>query len=313
MSAARPADPTTAAVDAGPDDLLTVRDCLRVAVGCFEQSTLAYGHGTANSLDEAAWLVTGALHLPPDRLELFLDARLARTERARILTLVARRLEERRPLAYLLGEAWLRGRRFLSDERALVPRSLIAEALEESLEDWYDATPDTVLDLCTGGGSLAVLAAQHWPDARVVGSDLSADALALAAANVALHQMDERIELVQGDLFGALGGRRFDLILCNPPYVNADSMARLPDEYRAEPRTALHGGADGMDLIRRLIREAGAHLDPGGGLLIEIGHEAPHFEAAFPGLEFAWVPVTAGPEQLVWIEAGALPDPAAAT
>ena len=288
------------------DDLLTVRDCLRAAVSRFERAGLHYGHGTADSIDEAAWLVCGALRLPPDRLELFLDARLSRAERELILHLIDRRVVVRQPLAYLLGEAWLRGRRFLSDQRALVPRSLIAEAIEEGLGDWYAQAPATVLDLCTGGGSIAIIAAQHWDEAQVVGSDWSVDALALARANVDLHRLGGRIELVQGDLFESLGKRRFDLILCNPPYVNETTMAGLPAEFRAEPRGALAGGQDGMDLIRRLISAAPDHLEEDGGLLLEIGHEAAHFEAAFPGLEFAWVPVTAGPDQLVWIEAQAL-------
>ena len=282
--------------------MITVRDCLRYACTRFEAAGLAYGQGTDDAWDEAAWLVLWALHLPPDRLDPFLDARLTLRERRVVLELVDRRCRERIPTAYLTGEAWLRGLRFKSDARALVPRSLIAEALQEVLPHWLgDRVPETILDLCTGGGSLAVFAAHCFPEARIDASDLSEDALALARSNLELHRMDDRVTLYKGDLFGALGSRRYDLILCNPPYVNASSMQALPPEFLAEPQGALAGGADGMDLIRGILAAAPEHLTEDGWLLLEIGHEAAHFEAAFPDLEFAWLPVTAGDDLLVLV------------
>lgn len=283
-------------------ELLTIRDCLRYACTRLEAAGVAFGQGTDNSWDEAVWLLLWCLHLPPDRLDPFLDARLTSRERRLVLELIDRRCRERVPSAYLTGEAWLRGLRFRADPRALVPRSLIAEALEESLDDWLvDQAPNAILDLCTGGGSIAICAALRFPRAQVDAADLSTDALALAAENLALHRLQERIRLLQGDLFGAVTGRSYDLILCNPPYVNAASMAALPPEFLAEPSAALAGGSDGMDLVRRILANAAAHLNPGGLLLLEIGHEASHFEAAFPALEFAFLPVTAGDDLLVLV------------
>ncbi|MGD9946089.1 MAG: 50S ribosomal protein L3 N(5)-glutamine methyltransferase [Burkholderiaceae bacterium] len=302
-----------ASTDEALRDLRTLRDWLRYAVSRFEAAALAYGHGTADSWDEAAALLRWLLHLPPEPLDSYLDARLCDSERRAAAALIERRIASRRPAAYLTGEAWLGGLRFICDERALVPRSLIAEALDEALPQWLAqwSQPDSrssewparILDLCTGGGSLAVIAADRFPGAHVVGSDLSADALALAEVNRTEHGMQQRLTLLRGDLFEALAGERFDLILCNPPYVNADSMAALPPEFLVEPQTALAGGVDGMDLIRRLLAEAPSHLNPDGLLLIEIGHEARHFEAAFPDLEFHYLPVTAGEQMLVLIEA----------
>ncbi len=293
-------------------ELRTLRDLLRYAVSRFESAGLAYGHGTDNAWDEAVALLLWALHLPPESLEPWLDARLARSERRAAIELVELRIASRAPAAYLTGVAWLRGLSFACDERALVPRSPIAEAIDEALPQWLElhprapSWPDSILDLCTGGGSLAIVAADRFAHARVVASDLSADALALAAENRARHGLEARVELVQGDLFAPLRGRRFDLVLCNPPYVNEASMQALPAEFRAEPQAALAGGADGMDLVRRLLAQAPAHLNRHGVLLLEIGHEAPHFEAAFPGLEFHYLPVAAGERMLVLIEAAQL-------
>lgn len=294
-------------------ELRTLRDLLRWAVSRFESSRLAYGHGTDNAWDEAVSLLLFALHLPPERLEPYLDARLVRAEREAAVALVERRIATRRPAPYLTGEAWLRGLRFLCDERALVPRSPIAEALDEALPGWLALhrpaadTPRTVLDLCTGGGSLAIVAAHVHPDARIVGVDLSPAALELAAENAALHGVGDRIEWLRSDLYAALDGRRFDLVVCNPPYVNEASMRVLPAEFRAEPHDALAGGVDGMDLVRRIVAQARAHLEADGLLLLEIGHEAPHFEAAFPALEFHYLPVAAGDRLLVLVEATRLP------
>ena len=297
LAGVRPAPPSPSAA---ARELRTLRDLLRYANTRFAEAGLAYGQGTDNAWDEAAWLLLWSLRLPPERLEPWFDARLTAAERRFALSLVERRCAERLPAAYLTGEAWLRGHRFRCDARALVPRSLIAEALEETLEDWLPPEgPSTVLDLCTGGGSLAILAAHRFPAASLDAADLSADALALARENVEAHGLSGRIRLARGDLLDAVPGRRYDLIVCNPPYVNAASMAALPPEFRAEPHGALAGGADGMDLVRRLVRDAPAHLTEAGILVLEIGHEAPHFEAAFPRLEFAYLPVTAGDDQLV--------------
>ena len=300
--------------------LRTLRDLLRHAVSRFEAAGLAYGQGTDNARDEAAWLLLWSLHLPPDSLDEWLDCRLAGAELDAALALIERRCNERVPAAWLTGEAWLRGLRFRSDSRALVPRSPIAEALEEALGDWLDeglpdwidadarpeGWPARILDLCTGGGSLAIFAALRYPDAEVTGSDLSADALSLAGENVELHGLGEQIRLVQGDLFEGLTGERFDLILCNPPYVNAGSMGVLPAEFRAEPALALAGGPDGMDFVRRLLDAAPSHLADHGVLVVEIGHEADHFEDAFPDLTFAWLPVAAGERMIAVITRTAL-------
>lgn len=288
--------------------LRTVRDLVRYASSRFAAAELSFGHGSADAYDEAVYLVLWSLHLGPERLEPFLDARLTEAEIGAAVELIERRCVERIPASYLTGEAWLRGLRFRADARALVPRSLIAEALDEGLEPWLASGdelpgdwPARVLDLCTGGGSLAILAALHFPDAALVGADLSSDALALAAENLALHGLTQRIALAQGDLYEPLAEQRFDLILCNPPYVNAVAMAALPPEYRAEPPAALAGGPDGMDLVRRILAGALRHLDDSGVLLLEIGQEAGHFEAAFPALEFSYVEVSAGSHMLVLV------------
>jgi ribosomal protein L3 glutamine methyltransferase len=290
--------------------LRTVRDVLRWSVTRLQAAGIAFGHGTADAWDEAAWLVLWSLRLPLDRLEPVLDARLAPGELAAAIALVERRCTERLPAAYLTGEAWLRGVRFLSDPRALVPRSPIAEILDtDALAPWLEAGDgvDRIMDLCTGGGSLAILAARRFEGATVLGTDLSADALALAAENVALHTMEDRVALRQGDLWAGASGERFDLVVCNPPYVNAGSMAVLPAEYLTEPQGALGGGADGMDLVRRIVGGARRHLAPRGLLVIEIGHEAPYFEAAFPGLEYTWLPTEGGDDRIVLMERDALP------
>lgn len=282
------------------DTLVTVRDLLRWAVTRLSAAQVALGQGTADLYDEAAWLLLSSLHLPPDTLEPFLDARTLPHERDAFLALLARRCDERVPTAYLTGQAWLHGVPFKVDARALVPRSLIADLLVgdavDALNAWLpaDEAVQDVLDLCTGGGSLAVLAARRFPHARVTASDVSGDALALAAENLRLHGLQDRIALVQSDLYAALRGRRFDLILCNPPYVNAHSMRTLPPEFQAEPVGALAGGTDGMDLVRRIVSEAPDMLEPDAVLVLEIGHEADHFEAAFADREFVWLPVPAG-------------------
>lgn len=304
-----PAHRVVSGVEQALNELATVRDLVRYASSRLQAAQVAFGHGTDDPFDEAVWLVLWSLHLPPDRLDPYLDARLTRDERRACLGLIERRCTERLPTAYLTGEAWLRGIRFLCDARALVPRSPIAEVLDtDALASWL---PDSdavgsVLDLCTGGGSLAVLCARLWPQARVTASDLSTHALALATENIALHRLTGRIALREGSLWEPLAGERFDLVVCNPPYVNSGSMADLPAEYRHEPQAALAGGADGMDLVRPIIAGAARHLNEGGILVLEIGHEARHFEAAFPGLEGVWLPTSPGDDQVIVLERAAL-------
>jgi len=293
-------------------ELHTLRDYWRWACSRFGEAGIAMGQQAIEARDEALALILASLDLPPDQPEDWLDARLCTSERRKLVERIERRCTERIPTAYLTGEAWLAGLRFRADPRALIPRSLIAEALATALPEWLQLNerdpdwPRQVLDLCTGGGSLAIVATQAFPGAKVSASDLSADALALAAENVADHGLEDRVSLLCGDLFDPHAGQRFDLILCNPPYVNAASMARLPAEFRHEPTEALAGGVDGMDLIRRIIAQAGQHLSDEGLMILEIGHEAEHFERAFPQLEHHWLEVSAGERMVALIEVGAL-------
>lgn len=272
---------------------------------------VAFGHGTTNAHDEAAWLVLWGLGLP-------LDTPLADdpgsqegravfpADQERVAALFAERIRTRKPAAYLTHEAWLAGVPFYVDERSIVPRSFIAELLADgSIDAWLSARTRQVLDLCTGNGSLAVLAALAWPEVAVTGADLSADALAVARINVERHGLQKRIALVESNGLAACPGP-WDLILCNPPYVNTSSMARLPAEYRAEPKLALAGGADGMDFIRRLLSEAPAHMSDAAVLVLEIGNERAHFEAAFPQLPVFWMATSAGSDQVVLITRSAL-------
>ncbi|MBA3478181.1 MAG: 50S ribosomal protein L3 N(5)-glutamine methyltransferase, partial [Lautropia sp.] len=284
-----------------------VRDLVRHAVSRLDQAGACFGHGTDNAFDEAVWLVCWTLHVPVSHYAELADATVAWPEARAALELTELRCTAGKPLAYLIGEAWLMGYRFRCDERALVPRSLIAEALQQGALAPFmpelqprargssdDARRLRILDLCTGGGSLAIIAAAMFPDALVEGSDLSPDALGLAALNLADYRLEKRVRLVNADLFSGAGRQRFDLILCNPPYVNRESMEHLPAEYRAEPRAALAGGDDGMDLVSRIVGQAAEHLRPSGVLVLEIGNEANHFEQRFPRLEFAYLPVAQG-------------------
>ena len=268
-----------------------------------QEAGVSFGHGTTNAFDEAVWLALWRLGLPLDDLDGVAGRELTPAQQADIEALVDRRIATRKPAAYLTGEAWLQGIAFHVDERAIVPRSLIAEVLAEGqIDAWLGEPPERVLDLCTGNGSLAVLAALAWPDARVDATDLSADALAVARINIDRHRLGHRIRLRQGDGLAAADGR-YDLILCNPPYVNQDSMQQLPPEYRAEPTLALAGGADGMDFVRPLLAGASAHLQPRGALVLEIGHERAHFEAAFPQLQPLWLDTSAGGDQVLLLGA----------
>ena len=275
-----------------------------------KRAGVSFGHGTGNAFDEAAWLVTWSLGLPLDALESQGQRSVTAAEQAKVETLLAKRIESRKPAAYLTGEAWLLDIPFTIDERAIVPRSYIAELLVDveetgTLDAWLSERTRRVLDLCTGNGSLAVIAAMAYPEVDIDASDISADALAVARLNVERHRLANRIALIESDLFAKLPGR-YDLILCNPPYVNDASMAALPAEYQAEPRLALAGGADGMDLIRRIVGEAAAHMTDEAVLVLEVGHERAHFEQAFPRLECAWLETSGGDDRVVLIEKRAL-------
>lgn len=272
-------------------ELITLRDWLRWAVSRFNDAGLFFGHGTDNAFDEAAWLILHALHLPNDRLEVFLDARLTADERLAVLNILQQRIARRLPAAYLTQEAWLGDFRFYVDERVIVPRSYFAELLHEGFAPWV-ADPTEVsdaLDLCTGSGCLAILMAHAFPNARVDAVDISADALAVAQRNVADYGLVEQVRLVRSDVFGKLGKRRYDLIISNPPYVTAAAMASLPEEYRREPSLALAAGADGLDIVRTILAEAARHLKPEGLLAIEVGHNRDIVEAAFPELPLMWI------------------------
>ena len=285
----------------------TVGAIFRDAVRRFERAALHYGHGTHNARDDAAWLILHSLRLPLDDLRPHLKRVLTPAERHRIATLVERRVRERIPVAYLVHEAWLGAHSFYVDPRVIIPRSFIAELARQGFEPWLRRPVRRALDLCTGSGCLAVLLAMRFPGARLDASDLSAAALAVARRNVMRYRLGRRIRLVRSDLFAALGARRYDLVVSNPPYVKASSMRTLPSEYRHEPRAALAGGADGLDLVRRILAEARAHLAPGGLLVCEIGHNKRALETAFPALPFVWLETSAGAEHVFLLERERLP------
>ena len=269
---------------------------------------VGFGHGTTNAHDEAAWLVLHAVGLPlhTDFTDPKQNQALAPEQLAQAATLLRARTESRKPLAYLIGEAWLQGVPFTVDERAIIPRSLIAEVIADgSVDPWLGDDTRRVLDLCTGNGSLAVLAAMAWPDVQLDAADLSPDALAVAALNVQRHALTNRIRLIESDGLARCDGP-YDLMLCNPPYVNAQSMAALPAEYLAEPELALAGGADGMDFVRQLLADAPQHLTEQGVLVLEIGNERAHFEAAFPTLNPVWLETSAGGDAVLLLTRQAL-------
>ena len=282
-------------------ELLTLRDLIRYGVSRLNAAQVALGHGSDNAWDETVYLVLHALHLPLDTLEPFLDARVLSEERNRVLELIDRRVTERVPAAYLTNEAWLRGHRFYVDARVIVPRSPIAELLDEGLSPWVqDAQAvDSVLDMCTGSGCLAILSALAFPYAQVDAVGVSPDALEVARRNVDDYGLGDRLALHQSDLFDSLPERQYDVIVCNPPYVNSGSMDVLPQEYRHEPHLALAGGADGMDLVRRILQAAPRYLSENGVLVLEIGHERDFFEAAFPELSPVWLDSEEASDQLL--------------
>ena len=272
----------------------TVRELLAGAVERFEAAGLSYGHGTTNALDEAAWLIHHALGLRPGDIGPILERRLTAAEARAVRSIVERRIKTRKPAAYLTHEAWLGPHRFYVDERVIVPRSYIFELLEAG-----PSAPASILDLCTGSGCLAILAALAYPKAKVDAADLSDDALEVAKRNVAAYKLGRRVRLVKSDLFASLGGRTYDLIVTNPPYVNAASMRTLPKEYRSEPRMALASGTDGLDHARRILAAAREHLAPGGLLAMEIGHNRGALERAYPDTPFHW-PQTSGGRKFVF-------------
>jgi ribosomal protein L3 glutamine methyltransferase len=282
--------------DQAREELSTLRDLMRFAVSRFNEACVFFGHGTDNAWDEAAYLLLHSLHLPVDSLDPYMDARLTAAERAAALELIRRRIAERLPAAYLTREAWLGDYRFYVDERVIVPRSHIAELLREQLSPWVNDpwAVGRVLDMCTGSGCLAILAAEAFPEAAVDAVDLSPDALDVARLNVKEYGLEERIRLIESDAFAAIPGERYDVIVSNPPYVNAESMAALPAEYRSEPQLALASGEDGLDFARVLLAEAARHLTPDGILIVEIGNNKDELERAFPRLSFVWLDTSAG-------------------
>lgn len=272
------------------DGLVTLRDCLRWAASEFQLAGLFHGHGTASCWDEAVALTLGAVHLPWDVDPAVLDARLLPMERMRIVALVRERVTTRRPLPYLLGEAFFAGVAFTVDERVLIPRSPIAELIEDGFAAWFpEEPPARVLDLCTGSGCIGIATALTLPTCEVDLADISPEALAVAKANISRHEVGERVRAVASDLFTGLAGRRYDLIVCNPPYVDARDLALMPAEFRHEPSLALAAGADGLDIVRRLLREARGHLADDGVLIVEVGNSDRHLEAAFPEVPFLWL------------------------
>ena len=285
---------------------MTILELIEQSAAQLETAGVSYGHGTTNAFDEAAWLVLWRLGLPVDDLDSVENQPVAQEQIALVATLLEARIATRKPAAYLTQEAWLQGVPFYVDERAIVPRSFIAELLVDGgIDYWLREETSTVLDLCTGNGSLAVLAAMVYPDVQVTGADISPDALAVARINVDKHQLQSRIQLVESDGLAQLAGP-FDLILCNPPYVNSQSMAVLPAEYQAEPSLALEGGKDGMDFVRKLLQEVSAKMSPDAVLVLEIGNEREHFEAAFPALEVVWLDTSAGEDQVLLVTREAL-------
>jgi ribosomal protein L3 glutamine methyltransferase len=284
------------------EELFTIRDWLRFTVSRFEESSIFFGHGTDNAYDEAVWLILSALHLPLDTLDNFIDARITDSERKHLAHLIERRISEHIPTAYLLGEAWLKGFKFYVDERVIVPRSFIAELLENGLHPWveYPEMIESAADICTGSGCLGILLAHAFPDADIDVVDISPDAIAVANINIANYALQDRVTAIESDMFSALTGKRYDLIISNPPYVDAPSMAQLPHEYRNEPQIALGSGEAGLDHTHTLLRHAGEHLNEGGLLIVEIGHNRDALLEAYPDLPFTWLEVDSG-DQFVFL------------
>jgi ribosomal protein L3 glutamine methyltransferase len=299
----------------GPGELLTLLDFVRFAVSRFIEAKLVFAHGTTDPLAEAAFLVCESLHLHPDQFEAFATARVTIAEGKKVLALIERRVATRKPAAYLVNRIYMRGLPFYVDERTIVPRSFIGELLDSHFggddEDGGSliddpASVENVLDLCTGSGCLAILASRNFPNAAIDAVDISKDAIEVAARNVRDYDLEDRLTLYRGDLFKPLGGKRYDLIITNPPYVDAEGMASLPRECRAEPKLAFDGGADGLDIIRRILNAAKQHLTPQGGLLCEIGRGREQLEAACPQLPLLWLDTEDSDGEVFWIGAADL-------
>jgi ribosomal protein L3 glutamine methyltransferase len=314
-AAAKPARKPSKFPKVRSGELMTLLDFARFAVSRFAEAKLTFAHGTTDSVAEAAFLVCETLHLHPDQFETFATARVTAGEAQSILEVIARRVSSRKPAAYLVNKIYMRGLPFYVDERVIVPRSFIGELLDshfgqhdEGAAGLIDdpARIENVLDLCTGSGCLAVLASRNFPNAAIDAVDISKDALDVAARNIVDFGLQERVMLHRGDLFGPIGNKRYDLIISNPPYVDAEGMAGLPRECRAEPKLAFVGGADGLDVIRRILDEAGRHLTPEGGLLCEIGRCRPALEAAYPKVNFLWLDTEDSEGEVFWIGAADL-------
>lgn len=271
------------------DELFTLRDFIRWGASEFAAAGLYFGHGTDNGWDEAEQLVLHAIHLQPPLSDEWLGARLTRVEREQILQNLQRRIRERIPAAYITGQAWFAGLMFKVDERVLVPRSPFAELIQQHFQPWLKHQPRQILDLCTGSGCIGIACAEYFPEAEVQLSDISYDALAVAEENIQLHGLEDRVFAMQSDLFANLQGQKFDLIVSNPPYVDADDLASMPEEYRAEPEIGLGSGEDGLDFTRRLLSEACDYLTPNGALIVEVGNSWVALEAAYPSLAFTWI------------------------
>ena len=280
------------------EELLTIRDWLRFTVSRFEESDVFFGHGTDNSYDEAVWLVMSALHLPMDTLENFVDARITEQERNHLAHLIERRITEHTPTAYLVNEAWLQGFKFYVDERVIVPRSFIAELLVSDLSPWieYPEMIESAADICTGSGCLGILLANSFPNATIDVIDISLDAIEVANINIANYGLQEQITAIESDMFTELQGKTYDLIISNPPYVDAPSMASLPAEYQREPQLALGSGHDGLDHTHTILREASKYLNDDGLLIVEIGHNRDALLEAYPNVQFVWLEVSSGDE-----------------
>jgi ribosomal protein L3 glutamine methyltransferase len=281
-------------VTASPSRLRTLRDHIRWAVSRFHAEQLFFGHGTDNAWDEARQLVLGALHLPWEIADSYLDCRLEDDEREHLQSLLRRRIEQRVPTAYLLGQSWFCGLPFIVDERVLIPRSPIGELIERRFEPWLERSPARILDLCTGSGCIGIACAYEFLDAEVVLADLSFEALEVANRNIEQHGLEERVYTVQSDGFNGLPKQRFDLIVSNPPYVDSEDFADMPDEYHHEPAIGLACGDDGLDLVRRMLAEAADHLTDTGTLIVEVGNSQVHVEALYPEVDFTWLEFAAG-------------------
>jgi ribosomal protein L3 glutamine methyltransferase len=291
-------------IAAAINDLATLRDWLRFAVTRFSEARLSFGHGMTDAYDEAAYLLLHALHLPLDRLEPFLDARLTQSERAQVAQLLERRINQRVPAAYLTHEAWLGDFRFYVDERVIIPRSFIAELVPDGIAPFVGEAGNVTaaLDLCTGSGCLAILLAHAYPAADVDAADISSDALAVAQRNVADYGLADRINLIRSDLFANLAEKSYDLIISNPPYVTALAMEELPPEYRHEPELALAGGEDGLDSVRTIFAHAPRFLKPTGVLVVEVGHNRAAVETTFPDIPFVWLETASSSDSVVLVQ-----------